>query len=82
LADLEALNFDHEARTGRDKDENLLAAGLLSAERAIEIVMCARGQQHENRCHHQVAELQIWILKPVYEGAVWYVKGYFAGEQT
>jgi hypothetical protein len=82
LSDLESLTFDHETRTGRAKDENLLAAGLISAERAIEIVMCTKGQQHENRSHHQVADLQIWVLKPVHEGVVWYVKGYFAGEQT
>lgn len=82
LSDLESLNFDHEARTGRAEDENLLAAGLITAERAIEIVMCARGQQHESRSHHQVTDLQIWIFKPVHEGAVWYVKGYFAEDQT
>lgn len=52
LSDLRSLNFDHQARTGRDEEENLLAAGLVSAERAVEIVTCTKGQQHQNNTHH------------------------------
>jgi len=82
LEDLQSLNFDHQARTGRDEEENLLAAGLVSTEEALEIVMCTKGHQHENKRHHQVAFPQVWILKPVFKEECWYVKGYFLGNQT
>lgn len=40
LEDLGTLNFDHQGRSGRTEEENLLAAGLLTPEEAIEIVKC------------------------------------------
>lgn len=79
---LQSLNFDHQARTGKNEDENHLAAGLLSVERAFEIVSATSGRQHENRDHHQVSYPKVWILKPVFQGEVWYIKGYFIGELT
>lgn len=82
LKDLEDLNYDHQGRAGKNEDENLLAAGLLSTEDAIGIVKCTRGNQHENRQHHQVGFPKVWIMKPSYQGVDWYIKGYFLGDQT
>ncbi|MCA9791031.1 MAG: hypothetical protein KC910_04520 [Candidatus Eremiobacteraeota bacterium] len=82
LEDLGTLNFDHQGRSGRTEEENLLAAGLLTPEEAIEIVKCTLGTQHENQAHHQVGYPPIWILKPTFQGETWYVKGYFLAEQT
>lgn len=82
LEDLENLNFDHEARSGRVEEENLLAAGVISPEEAAEIVAQSRGNDYESRPHHQVKYPPVWILTPLVKGTSWYVKGYFLADQT
>ena len=60
----------------------MLAAGLISAEEAYEIVAQSRGNDYDSRPHHQVGYPPVWILKPLIQGKGWYVRGYFLASQT
>ena len=79
LADLLNQNYDHQARTA---EKNHLAAGFISVEQASEIIKATPGRKHRNAQHDQSRSPQLWIMEPEIEGVRWYIKGYFAEEQT
>ena len=79
LEDLLSLNYDHQAR---EAEKNHLAAGFISMEQAFEIIKATPGRKHKNVPHDQYRSLQLWIMEPEVEGVEWYIKGYFAGDQT
>ncbi|MFT4927083.1 MAG: hypothetical protein ACI8WB_003189, partial [Phenylobacterium sp.] len=73
---LEEGAYIHEARQDIDV-KNLFQCEQLSEETVIELIKKTSGNDYETRPHHQVASVDVHILKPFKDGQKWYIKFYF-----
>ncbi len=73
---LQSGNILHESRGDIDV-KNLLLIEELSIDELISIVARARGNEYECSPHHVSADIDVHILKTVYDNKSWYIKWYF-----
>jgi hypothetical protein len=77
IAALVSGNFQHQAR--RDIDvKNLLQSGEVGVETVAELLKNARGNQHARSPHHQIAGIDVHVVR--IRG--WYIKWYFLPVQA
>ena len=71
LSALASGAYRHEERGDIDL-KNLLATGVVSPERVIEVINKSRGHDHSSSPHHIVADIDVHVIRR--EG--WYIKFY------
>lgn len=69
-------NILHEQRNDIDI-KNLLATGQISVGDVSDIMGRVRGNCYESSPHHVVSDIEVHIVKTVYQGVHWYIKWYF-----
>lgn len=77
IAALENGTYQHEARANINT-KNLLQVGDVSPEQICAVLRNCQGQDHSSSAHHQVASIQVHVIKR--DG--WYIKFYFVDPDT
>lgn len=80
ISAIRADEVQHEHRSAWGK--NWLADKRISNDEAADIVAQARGQDTPPPTpHHFLANVEVWVFKPLYNNERWYVKGYWIGDE-
>lgn len=73
---LQSNDYEFEERTDQD-EKNLLAAGKVTREFVIRLLLRCSGGDYECRKHHFLPRVLCHVFTPVLDGQRWYVKAYF-----
>lgn len=83
LLALKEGNIQHELRSGKIEEKNLLLSGPMTTTEVEVLLKSTRGTEFTESPHHLVPDVTVYIFKPSIRSAAnplsgrWYVKCYF-----
>jgi len=66
----------HETRSGKIDEKNLLLTGKVTIEDVIQAIRSTKGDNFTRSKHHFDSSIEVYIFKPHTSGRSWYIKCY------